>query len=310
VPVHARARASAYGARFLDPSVLARIDNLELLARTVVDGFLSGLHRSPYLGFSLDFAEHRPYMPGDDVRRIDWKLFGRTDRHYIKLFEAETNANSAVLLDVSRSMGYASRGISKLDYARYLTAALLFFSNRQRDRVGLVTFDRQVVDWVSPSMKNFDTAMHVLDKAAAARAGTLRGPLLTVTERMVRKGILVLVSDFYEEPDVIAQAVVPLRARGHDVIVFHVLDPAELAFPFQDASGFEDMETGDQIPVIPAKLREDYQRMLRAHTDELERRFTGAGIDYAVLDTSKPLDQALFAYLSARERMSRARNPK
>lgn len=309
MPVHARARASAYGARFLDPAVLARIDNLELLARTVVDGFLSGLHRSPYLGFSLDFAEHRPYMPGDDVRRIDWKLFGRTDRHYIKLFEAETNANFAVLLDVSRSMGYASQGISKLDYARYLAAALLSFSNRQRDRVGLVTFDRQVVDWVSPSMKNFDTAMHVLDRAAAARAGQLRPPLLTVTERMVRKGILVLVSDFYEEPDVVTQAVVPLRARGHDVIVFHVLDPAELTFPFQDASGFEDMETEDQIPVIPAKLRDDYQRMLRAHLDDLERRFTGAGIDYTVLDTSKPLDRALFAYLSARERMSRVRSP-
>jgi len=309
LPVHARARASAYGARFLDPAVLARIDNLELLARTVVDGFLSGLHRSPYLGFSLDFAEHRPYMPGDDVRRIDWKLFGRTDRHYIKLFEAETNANFAVLLDVSRSMGYASQGISKLDYARYLAAALLSFSNRQRDRVGLVTFDRQVVDWVSPSMKNFDTAMHVLDRAAAARAGQLRPPLLTVTERMVRKGILVLVSDFYEEPDVVTQAVVPLRARGHDVIVFHVLDPAELTFPFQDASGFEDMETEDQIPVIPAKLRDDYQRMLRAHLDDLERRFTGAGIDYTVLDTSKPLDRALFAYLSARERMSRVRSP-
>lgn len=307
MPAHARARASAHGARFLDPAVLARIDNLELLARTVVDGFLSGLHRSPYLGFSLDFAEHRPYMPGDDVRRIDWKLFGRTDRHYIKLFEAETNANFAVLLDVSRSMGYASRGISKLDYARYLTAALLFFSNRQRDRVGLVTFDRQVVDWVSPSMKNFDTAMHVLDKATAARAGELGGPLLTATERLVRKGILVLVSDLYEEPDAVTRAVVPLRARGHDVIVFHVLDPAELDFPFQDPSAFEDLETGDQLPVIPAKLRDGYQSALRAHLEELERRFTGAGIDYTVLDTSRPLDQALFAYLSARERMSRAR---
>jgi uncharacterized protein (DUF58 family) len=307
VTLRFQARTSAQGARFLDPAVLARIDNLELLARTVVDGFLSGLHRSPYLGFSLDFAEHRPYMPGDDVRRIDWKLFGRTDRHYIKLFEAETNANFAVLLDVSSSMGYASRGVSKLDYARYLAAALLFFSNRQRDRVGLVTFDRQVVEWVPCSMKNLDTALHVLDRAAAARAGRLREPLLAVTERMTRKGIVVLVSDFYEEPDAVAQAVLPLRARGHDVIVFHVLDPAELSFPFQDPAGFEDLETGDQIPVIPARLRDDYRRLLGAHLEELERRFKGAGIDYTVLDTSRPLDQALFTYLSARERMSRAR---
>lgn len=304
---HARARASGTGARFLDPAVLARIDNLELLARTVVDGFLSGLHRSPYLGFSLDFAEHRPYMPGDDIRRIDWKLFGRTDRHYIKLFEAETNANFAVLLDVSRSMAYTSHTVTKLDYARYLAAALLFFSHRQRDRVGLVTFDARIVEYVPPSMKHMDTTLHVLDRAVAGSPGSLKEPLLTVTERLSRKGILVLLSDFYEEPDAVMQAVLPLRARGHDVIVFHVLDPAELVFPFEDASGFEDMETGEQIPVIPAKLRDDYQRLVKNHLDDLERRFTGSGIDYTVLDTSKPLDLALFAYLSARERMSKVR---
>lgn len=307
MPAPVRARAAASGARFLDPAVLARIDNLELLARTVVDGFLSGLHRSPYLGFSLDFAEHRPYMPGDDIRRIDWKLFGRTDRHYIKLFEAETNANFAVLLDVSRSMAYASHEVSKLDYARYLAAALLFFSNRQRDRVGLVTFDERIVEYVPPSMKNMDTALHVLDRAQAGSPGGLKEPLLTVTERLGRKGILVLVSDFYEEPDAVMNAVVPLRARGHDVIVFHVLDPAELTFPFQDASGFEDLETGEQIPVIPAKLREEYVRLVTNHLAELERRFVGSGIDYKVLDTSQPLDLALFAYLSARERLSRVR---
>ena len=304
---HARARASTSGAQFLDPAVLARIDNLELLARTVVDGFLSGLHRSPYLGFSLDFAEHRPYMPGDDIRRIDWKLFGRTDRHYIKLFEAETNADFAVLLDVSRSMSYTSHGVTKLDYARYLTAALLFFCNRQRDRVGLVTFDEAIVDYVPSSMKNYNTALHVLDRTTAGRPGSLRAPLLTVTERIRRKGILVLISDFYQEPDAIMDAVVPLRGRGHDVIVFHVLDPAELAFPFEDPSAFEDMESGEQIPVIPAKLREDYTRLLNAHLAELERRFTGSGIDYKVLDTSKPLDLALFSYLSARERLARVR---
>ena len=305
--LRSRARAPAGGARFLDPAVLARIDNLELLARTVVDGFLAGLHRSPYLGFSLDFAEHRQYMPGDDIRRIDWKLFGRTDRHYIKLFEAETNANFAVLLDVSRSMGYSSGGVTKLDYARYLAAALLFFSSRQRDRVGLVTFDDRVVEFVPPSMKNLDTALHVLDRASASRPGRLLAPLLTVTERLGRKGILVLLSDFYEEPEAVMQAVVPLRARGHDVIVFHVLDPAELTFPFEDPAGFEDLETGEQIPVVPAKLREDYRRLVRAHLDELERRFVGAGIDYKVMDTSRPLDQALFEYLSARERLSRVR---
>jgi len=173
--------------------------------------------------------------------------------------------------------------------------------------VGLVTFDDAIVEYVPPSMKNMDTALHVLDRARASKPGRLLPPLLSVTERMARKGILVLVSDFYEEPDAVMQAVVPLRARGHDLIVFHVLDPAELTFPFEQPSGFEDLETGEQIPVIPAKLREDYRRLVRAHLDELERRFVGAGIDYKVLNTSQPLDQALFEYLSARERLSRVR---
>ncbi len=304
---HTRARAPGRGAKFLDPAVLARIDNLELLARTVVDGFLSGLHRSPYLGFSLDFAEHRPYMPGDDIRRIDWSLFARTDRHYIKLFEAETNANFAVLLDVSRSMSFTSHSVSKLDYARYLAAALLFFSNRQRDRVGLVTFDHEVVEYVPPSMKHMDTVLHVLDRAEAGRAGRLAPPLLTITERLRRKGVVVLISDFYEEPDAILNAVLPLKARGHDVIVFHLLDPAEIEFPFEDASGFEDLETGEQVPVIPDRLRDEYRRLIRTHVSELERRFSGNRVDYQMFDTSEPLDMALFTYLAARERLSRVR---
>jgi uncharacterized protein (DUF58 family) len=304
---HSRARADASGARFLDPTVLARIENLELLARTVVDGFLNGLHRSPYLGFSLDFAEHRPYMPGDDIRRIDWSLFGRTDRHYIKLFEAETNANFVVLLDVSRSLAYTSHSVSKLDYARYLAAALTFFSHRQRDRVGLVTFDHRVVDYVPPSMKHMETVLHVLDRVEAGGAGSLAEPVLTIAERLRRKGILVLISDFYENVDDIMNRVLLLRARGHDLIVFHVLDPAELEFPFDDASSFEDLETGEQIPVIPDRLRDDYRRLVQNHVSELERRFSSNMVDYRVLDTSQPLDLALFTYLAARERMSRVR---
>ncbi len=307
MPVRARAHAYTAGAQFLDPAVLARIDNLELLARTVVDGFLTGLHRSPYLGFSLDFAEHRPYMPGDDIRGIDWRLWGRTDRHYIKLYEAETNANFVILLDVSRSMAYASGQVSKLDYARYLSACLAFFSRRQRDRVGLVTFDHEIVEYVRPSMKHMNTVLHVLDRAHPGRPGSLGEPLLQVTELLSRKGIVVLVSDFYEEPSAVLEAVGPLRARGHDVLVFHVLDAAELSFPFEDPSGFEDMETGEQIPVIPERLRAEYREVVQRHLAELENRFTGLGIDYAVLDTSQPLDMALFKYLSSRERLSRIR---
>jgi uncharacterized protein (DUF58 family) len=302
-----RTRTAAAGTQFLDPAVLGRIGNLELLARTVVDGFLTGLHRSPYLGFSMDFAEHRPYMPGDDVRRIDWRLFARTDRHYIKLFEADTNANFSVLLDLSASMGYGSHSLTKLDYARYLAACLSYFSSKQRDRVGMVTFDHEVVDYIPPSMKHLDMILHALDRAEAGRPGSLEGPLLRITEMLGRKGILVVISDFYEEPDAVISALGPLRARGHDVIVFHVMDPYELDFPFDEASGFEDLETGEQIPVIPAKLKDDYLAMVRAHVATLEKRFTDNRIDYRLLDTSKPLDTALFQYLLSREKMGKTR---
>tara|TARA_Y100000758_G_scaffold180326_1_gene128258 strand:- start:1176 stop:2090 length:915 start_codon:yes stop_codon:yes gene_type:complete len=301
------ARGSHSGAQFLDPAVLARISNLELLARTVVDGFLTGLHRSPYLGFSLEFAEHRQYMPGDDIRRIDWKLFGRSDRHYIKLFEADTNANFSVLLDVSASMSYGSHEVSKLDYARYLAACLTFFSNRQRDRVGLVTFDHDIVGYVPPSMKHLDTILHLLDRASAGRAGSLREPLIKITELLGRKGIVVIISDLYERPEEVLNSISLLRARGHDVIVFHILDPAELSFPFEDSSSFEDLETREQIPVIPNRLRDDYKRLVAEHVESVQRRLTENRIDYVLLDTSKPLDLALFQYLLARERWTRKR---
>jgi uncharacterized protein (DUF58 family) len=299
--------ARSHGTQFLDPAVLGRIGNLQLLAKTVVDGFLTGLHRSPYLGFSIEFAEHRQYMPGDDIRRIDWRLWARTDRHYIKLYEADTNANFMVILDVSASMSYGSHTLTKLDYARYLAACLSFFSSQQRDRVGLVTFDREIVEYVRPSMKHLDTVLHVLDRANAGRRGELEPPLLQVTELLGRKGILVLISDFYEDPDRVLKAVGPLRARGHVVIVFQVMDPTELEFPFEEASGFEDLETNEQIPVIPAKLRDEYKRMVQAHLEALRDRFTGSRIDYTLLDTSKPLDLALFQYLAARERLSKTR---
>lgn len=303
----ANARRSARGARFLDPAVLARIGSLELLAKSVVDGFLTGLHRSPYLGFSTDFAEHRAYMPGDDVRRIDWRLYARTDRHYIKLFEAETNANFVVLLDSSRSMDYGSHEVTKLDYARYLAACLGYLSNKQRDRVGLVTFDHELVEYLPPSMRPVDTMLHLLDAVAAGRPGRLGPPLMRATELLGRKGIVVLLSDLYEEPDAVLEAVAPLRARGHDVIVFHVLDPMELTFSFEGASGFEDLESGEQIPVVPERLRPAYRRLMDEHLASVEKRFSDNRIDYALLDTSKPLDDALFRYLLARERMRSTR---
>jgi uncharacterized protein (DUF58 family) len=293
--------------QFLDPVVLARIDSLELLARTVVDGFINGLHRSPYFGLSVDFAEHRQYMPGDDIRRVDWRVFGRTDRFYVKEYEADTNTNFSVLLDISRSMDYGSGEVTKFDYARYLAACLSYFSRQQRDRVGIVTFDSDIVELVPPSAKHLDIVLHTIDRTKVGTVGTLEAPLLKVAETVSRRSILVLISDLYEEPDVILKAVNRLRHRGNDMIVFQVLDPAEIEFPFTDAAHFEDLETGERLPIVPATLRDQYLKLMGDHLETLSRRLVENQIDYCRFLTSKPLDYALFQYLSRRERMSRVR---
>lgn len=293
---------------FLDPLVLARIDNLELLARTVVDGFINGLHRSPYLGLSIDFAEHRPYMPGDDIRRIDWRVFGRTDRFYVKEFEADTNANFLVVLDVSRSMDYAGEGrISKLDYARYLAACLTYFSRQQRDRVGLATIGEDIIEYVPPSAKHLDTVLHTIDRVEPVPSGELEGPLLKITEATRRRSIVALISDLYREPRSVVRAVSYLKNKGNDVIVFHVLDPDEIDFPFDGSFQIEDLETGERAPVIAERQREEYRELVRAHLDELSRLLIESRIDYFLFDTSQALDHALFRYLSRREQLSRVR---
>ncbi|MGE3844947.1 MAG: DUF58 domain-containing protein, partial [Vicinamibacterales bacterium] len=239
---------SVPGAQFVDPRALARIGNLELLARTVVDGFINGLHRAPFFGASVDFAEHRGYVPGDDIRRIDWRVFARTDRFYVKQYEADSNSNFAVLLDVSKSMRFASRGISKIDYGKYLAACLTYLAHRQRDRVGMVTFDDDIVENVPCSAKHFELVLHALDRAEPRNPGKLSRPLTKMAEHFGRRGLVILISDLYEEPDDIMRAITPLRYRGNDVAVFHVLDPAEVSFTFDQPASFEDLESGEQIP--------------------------------------------------------------
>lgn len=297
------------GASFVDPAVLAKIGNLELLARTVVEGFINGLHRSPHLGLSTDFAQHRAYMPGDDTRRIDWKLFARSDRYYLKEFEAETNASFSVLLDVSRSMRFASRpgSLSKLDYARYLAACLLYFSHSQRDRIGLVTFDRDIIEFVPPSAKHLPTVLHVLDRMQVGAEGELEAPLRKIAETFRRRSILVLISDLYDEPEHILRSVNLLRNKGNDLIVMHVLDPAELDFPYEDAQSFQDLEGDEQMPIVPDYLRKEYRALVQQHIASLTRLLGDNRIDYALFDTSKPLDYALFEYLSRRQRMLQVR---
>jgi uncharacterized protein (DUF58 family) len=298
---------SLAGARFVDPVVLARVGNLELVARSVVDGFINGLHRSPYFGASVDFAEHRGYTPGDDIRRVDWRLFGRTDRFYVKEYEADSNSNFTVLLDVSKSMGFGTGGVTKLDYARMLAGCLTYLVHRQKDRVGLVTFDADVVEHVPPSAKHMEVVLHVLDRVQLSKPGELGPPLRKLAEHFGRRGVLVLISDLYEDPQAIIDAVSPLRFRGNDLIVFHVLDPAEIDFPYDDASAFEDIESGEQIPVVPEALAGQYRELVRAHIEALATKFGELRIDYSLLNTANPLDHALFNYLSMRERMNRVR---
>ncbi len=294
--------------RFLDPVALSRISNLELLARTVVDGFIAGLHRSPYLGYSVDFAEHRPYTPGDDVRRIDWRVFGRTDRLFVKEFEADTNANLSVLFDVSGSMHYGSGPITKAEYGRYLAACLTYFSRQQRDRVGIVTFDDDIIEYVPPSAKHLDVVLHTIDRIQPReREGGFERPLNKIAKMLMRRSLLVVISDLYEDPDVIIRALAHLHHKGNDVIVFHLLDPAEVEFPFEEAAQFQDLESGERMPVVPEKLREEYRRHLEAHLDTLKRRMVQNEIDYCFVQTSQPLDHALFEYLSRREQLSRIR---
>ena len=295
------------GARFVDPVVLSRIGNLELVARSVVDGFINGMHRSPYFGASVDFAEHRGYVPGDDIRRVDWRLYARTDRYYIKEYEADTNSNFSVLPDVSRWMGLGSAGVTKLEYGKMLAGCLTYLVHKQRDRVGLVAFDSDIVEHVPPSAKHMDVVLHVLDRLKPCGPGSLRAPLHKMAEHFGRRGLLVLVSDLYEDPDAVLEAIAPLRFRGNDLIAFHLLDPAEIDFTFDVPSSFEDLESGEQMPVVPEALAAEYRTLVRAHIDGLTERFSANRIDYTLVSTSSPLDHALFSYLTTRERLARVR---
>ncbi len=295
------------GQRFIDPEVLTRIDNLELVARSVVDGFISGLHQSPMLGMSVDFAEHRSYMPGDDVRRIDWRVFARTDRLYVKEFEADTNANLHLLLDISKSMDFGSAAVTKLDYAKFLAASLAYVSKRQRDRIGLITFDSKIVETIPPSIRHFNAVLHALDRIEAGGESEYHGPLQRIGESLRRRSLVVLISDLYAPVELLLPAIDQLRHRGNDLIVFHLLDPLELNLELGDVTSVEDLESGSQMPIAAAQLQQEYRQLLQAHQAELERRLGANQIDYIFTDTSQPLDSVLYRYLSDRERQTRTR---
>jgi uncharacterized protein (DUF58 family) len=292
---------------FLDPALLARISDLPLLARTVVDGFMHGLHRSAKKGLSLDFAEHRQYQPGDDLRRIDWKAYARTDRFYVKEYEADTNAGVLFALDVTGSMDYASGAVNKFTYARMIVASLAWLTQHQGDRVGIATFTDKLVEMIPPSTRHLQLLLHVLGRSKPQGEGRLPLAIDRVADVASRPGIVVVVTDCYAEPDAIGKSIDTLRARGHDVLVFHLLDAAEEDFPFEAAAVFEDGESGLRLPLRPEELRDRYRTMWRAHRAALEGRFAASGVDYIPIRTDAPLDRALFAYLDYRLSRSRVR---
>jgi uncharacterized protein (DUF58 family) len=291
--------------RFIDPAALMRISSLELVARTVVEGFISGLHRSPHLGFSVDFAEYRPYRPGDDIRKIDWKVYARLDRFFVKEYEGETNTSIHLLLDCSRSMAYGSGGLQKLVYGQYLAASLGYFAFKQRDGVGFVSFDDEVREFVPArgSVGHLNTVLHAIERTAAGGRSDLAQPLVAIAERTRRRGIVIVISDLYDEAPRVMEGLRHLAFRGNDVIVFQVLDPAELHFDFEASAQFVDLETRAEMHVIPEFVREEYRKIMRDQIAFFERECQRDRMDYALIDTSQPLDRALFTYLLKREQL-------
>ena len=299
------AAASSPGpARFLDPEVLARIGSLELLARAVVEGFMSGLHRSPFTGFSTEFTEYRQYNAGDDLRYLDWRLLGRTDRYFIKKYRADTNTQCHLLIDTSASMRYSQPGrISKLQYAKFLAASLAYLLNRQQDAVGLVAFDQRVHTRVparsrTGHMRTIFGQLSLLDAGGETR---LAESLHELAEILTRRGIVVLISDFYDESERLQSAFQHLRFRGHDLVAFHILDKNEIDFDFNDPIlVLEDSETAEQMPVLPDVVMGGYRARMRSHIDEMRRCAAANRVDYEMITTDQPLDFALSSFLSRR----------
>jgi uncharacterized protein (DUF58 family) len=289
---------------FLDPAVIARLGTLELKARTIVEGLLSGLHQSPFKGFSVEFAEYRQYIHGDDLSTIDWKVFARSDRYYIKKFEEETNLNCHLLLDVSGSMAYRSRDLSKFDYAACLAASLGYLMSRQRDGVGLMAFDDRIVSAVPASTRpgHLKNLLVALTQVHPGSRTDVVKPFRQVAEALSRRGMVIVISDLLGDPEAVVHGLKLFHHRGSDVLVFHILDPDEIDFPFDRATRFEDLETGEEVMAVPDVVRAHYQRAIGDLIERYRRELGGAGIDYQLLNTKQPLEMALLAYLSTRAR--------
>jgi uncharacterized protein (DUF58 family) len=289
--------------RFLDPATLAAIDGLDLIAKTVVQGFVAGLHRSPDFGFSQEFAEYRAYVEGDDLRHVDWNVFARTERAYLKRYRGETNTQITVMMDTSGSMAFGSQAVKKIDFARFLAASLCYMANAQRDAAGLIIFSEEVTHFTPPSTRQGQIfrLLHAIEKAEPGARTDYTKPLVHFQNANRRRGVVVLISDFYEQPEVITRAIEPIRQRGSDVILFHTLDPQEIKPQFREPLLLEDMETGTSIEISPEYAHHEYRRRIDAHIESVRDHARGSGLDYFLMDTSRPLDEGLREYLRLRQ---------
>jgi uncharacterized protein (DUF58 family) len=290
--------------RYLDPKALTRVMNLPLVARGVVEGFIAGLHRSPFHGSSVEFAEYRKYVAGDDLKHLDWKAYGKTEKLYVKLFEEETNLRAHLLLDTSASMGYGSSGQVKQDYAAFLAASLAYLMIRQQDTVGLATFDHRIRKVLPPGAG----ALHLreiltqLEKIEVSETTGIAKPLHDLAEMTKRRGLVILISDLFDDPAEILRGLMHFRHRRHEVIVFHLVDPDERNFPFRGLTVFKDLETGQRMEVLPEAIRGEVRAAFAAFVDTFRKGCADARIDYVLADTSVPYETLLAAFLSKRAR--------
>jgi uncharacterized protein (DUF58 family) len=289
--------------RFLKPSVLAAISGLELVAKTVVDGFVAGLHRSPDFGFSQEFAEYQAYTPGDDLRHVDWNVYARSERMYLKRYRGETNSPLTILLDASNSMQFGSHGVNKMDYARFLAASLFYLAlHGQRDAAGLITFDDEIRNYIRPSTRQgqLHRLLAGLEQAEARARTDFSKPARYFQEFLKRRGIVLIVSDFWESPQSVVHTLEPLRLNGNEVVLFHVLDPEDVRPSLNGPQILVDMETNEQLETTPDFAKKEYRDRVEAHLTDLRDRTKAAGMGYCRLMTDHPLDDALREYLTLR----------
>lgn len=289
--------------QYLDPATLASISSIDLVARTVVDGFVAGLHRSPAFGFSQEFAEYKAYTPGDDLRHMDWNVFARTEKAFLKRFWGETNSQLLLLLDASASMSFGASPTSKLEYSRFLAASLAYMAHLQRDAAGIIIFDDEVRDYIPPSSRQGQLMrlLHAIGHAEPGRSTDFAKPFLHFQQFLKRRGMVVVISDFYDDPETVIHNIEPLRFHGNDVVLFHVVDAREIDPGFSDPVLLEDLETRTTIEVSPEYARNEYRQRFSAHGEALRAFAQRAGLDYCLMNTSRPLDQGLREYLHVRE---------